>query len=444
MLCTAITVADNMENYDFKRETASLVFKERELVCKNGHLNKDSAKFCGTCGILLEEIEFPVEEPIQPGDKKPWIWVLSAAAVVIALVVLFLVGSPARKVVKAIDAIGTVTMSSLESIEAAEAMYNELEANVQEKITNKEVLDRARQEYNRQKKLITEAIRSVNGIGIVTINSEQRIADAQSKLEEATEFDTDGKLDQSKEKLQQAKSRFAEIQKNQKDALEKLVEAQKLLEAGDFNAAYTISDTCLEIVEEKTLKQAFSNIIVKAIIERARDLFENGNAYDAVKCLGEYSDYRKNCDSDICNEAAELNAYFTAELKKNTPQNGEILERTSKPGRNTFTVTAGKYDTCFKLEREDDPEDYVLVYIRAGKKVTINALNGNYISKYTAGPNWYGKEMMFGPEATFYRDPEVLDVVGYTDSDAIHWQTWTITLSDTSEWGYQNMDPESF
>ena len=54
------------------------------MVCKNGHLNDDGAKFCGTCGIPLEQ-----SEPLKPPKslKKRWpVVVCTVVAVGICMV----------------------------------------------------------------------------------------------------------------------------------------------------------------------------------------------------------------------------------------------------------------------------------------------------------------------------------------------------------------------
>ena len=153
------------------------------MKCECGYQNSEGALVCARCGR-------PLAEPKKSGRKVLGILAVGAALVIAVLAFLLLRSAPEEQVIKAIDAIGTVSMSSGEAIEKAEEKYAKLDLEAQLRVSNKRTLDQARKEFDRQKGLIDDAIEAVDAIGQVTLDSEADIADARSAYDQAEPLDT--------------------------------------------------------------------------------------------------------------------------------------------------------------------------------------------------------------------------------------------------------------
>lgn len=310
------------------------------------------------------------------------------------------------------------------------------------------VLDKARAEYDRQKQLIETAAEAIDAIGTVTLESTADISAARKAFHAAEPYDIDGTLIEREAVLEQAEAKIKQLQEEQKqiqkEASESVEKVVSLIVSGENEKAKTLFTSIVVKLAEPDAKTDFGNSVVKALYAAAQVQYDNEKYWNAVNALRQSAVFESYCDSKLLEKAESLEASFVAEISKNTPKNGEILGRTYGAGRNTFTVKAGNYDVCFKLELVDNPEKFIIFYVKANQSTKINILNGEYIAKYTAGPIWYGEDMMFGPDATYYQEPEILETAGYTSSDAIHWHNWTYTIYPEERWGDQNMNPADF
>lgn len=91
----------------------------------------------------------------------------------------------AGEIEAAIDTIGEVTLESGEAIEAAAALYDGSDDTVKALVTNADVLDAARTKYDGL--LVQKTIDAINAIGEVTLDSGQAIEDAELALEGMSE-----------------------------------------------------------------------------------------------------------------------------------------------------------------------------------------------------------------------------------------------------------------
>ena len=337
-------------------------------------------------------------------------------------------------------------MHSSEAIDSAVEAYDALDEKEKANVTNKDVLDKAVKEYNRQHDLIQDAQDAISAIGTVEMKSGQAISKARKAFEKAVEYDLDGWLDSYEQRLLQAEKEHEELKRSFVEQADQFGETlADMILKGNHSKAETMFKLNINYLSEEEDRRTVCNACIQALCDNVQDAFENKEYMTAMEGLYHHTIFDKYCDEDMKTQVEKLQDSMEKELNRNTPKNGEILDRTSKPGRNTLTVKAGAYDVCVKLELENDPSNYVMFYIKAGKSAKVNILNGRYIAKITEGPVWYGQEQMFGPNATYYRDPEVMETAGYTSSDAIHWSAWTYTINTKAgEWGYQNIDPSDF
>ena len=456
----------------------------------------------------------------------------------LALMLSLCACAPEKDVIQAIDAIGEVTVESGDAIAHAEALFEELDEEAQEKVTNWDVLLDARSEYDRQVKLIEDAADLVDSIGEVTLEKGDAIAAARAAYDKAEEYDLLNTLKKHKQTLEDAEEQYAQeleetsavleslrsdLSSGNYDAIpgkaapyvEKLPEGQWRTDFADVAAeaiceqamghyvagdvgyamdtvakgtdfvsycsadkAETLQNLTEEIVDVYTMveklstlvsdekygqveslvtpyldiypsgkgKQQLADIMVQCMVLEATSQYGSGNNKAAMDILNRCVKYKGVCSTDMLNTVETERTTIIDALSKKTPKNGAIIERTYNAGRNTFTVTAGDYDTLVKLQLIDEPDKYVLVYVKANQKVKVNLQNGTYRIMYTCGPVWYGNEDMFGDDATFVKLSSTMSLRGYTSGRYIYYHSVTCTLKDGygSKWGYQNMAPSTF
>lgn len=367
-----------------------------------------------------------------------------SALLLTCLMLLALTGCGGKnKVIRAIDAIGTVTMDSLEKIEKAEALYARLEEAEQAEITNKEELDAARAEYQRQSALIQAAADAIDAIGTVTIERTPAIADAREAYDAASVYDTGALLAEKAEVLQLAEDALRQLISDAEPLLEKI---GQLKAEGANLAIEELAAPYALYLPEGELRTQLSDAVMEALCAEAKLQLEAGSNVAAMELMERTGRYGSGCSEEaLARRDAQLTAFREA-LSRNTPSNGTILERTYNAGRNIFTVTVGSTDTCVKLELVSDPEKYVMFFVRANETVKVNLLNGTYRIKYTTGEQWYGEAEMFGPNATCLMLDETVEVAGYTTTTHVYWHTVSCTLHSgyDAELGAQNMDPADF
>lgn len=413
------------------------------MKCECGYQNSEGALVCARCGR-------PLAEPKKSGRKVLGILAVGATLVIAVLAFLLLRSAPEEQVIKAIDAIGTVSMSSGQAIEKAEEKYAKLDLEAQLRVSNKRTLDQARKEFDRQKGLIDDAIEAVDAIGQVTLDSETDIADARSAYDQAEPLDTLGSLKDAKDTLEAAEAEFDRLMNDQENILKKgmseIDSAVSLILSGNDEQAHTNLLYYLSKLTGTARRQKFATAVVDAFYEKAQSQHSVGNDWMAMHLLDQREYYEDDCGSSSLSNAETLEDQIATSLSSQRPKNGAILDRTYGAGRNTIKITAGEYDTCVKLELVDNPEKYAIFYIRGNETAKFNILNGEYRIKYTVGPVWYGEDMLFGPDATYILLDQTIDPSGYSNSYATYWHefTWTVSAGYGAAWGYQNMDPDAF
>lgn len=350
---------------------------------------------------------------------------------------------PEDEVIKAIDAIGTVTMDSLELIEYAEDLYAQLETADKVNVTNKTDLSKARAEYNRQKKLIEAASDAIDAIGTITMSSDAAVTAAREAYDAAAEYDINGTLNAKEKHLLSAENELKQLKEEVSNLSTTLI---ALYDAGKYDEVVSTAAPYIQDLPDGELKTFLASYAVEALCAKSQDQFEDGNCMGAMQTLARCADYEDHCDPEIMELAEDIEGDYIKAMSKNAPANGTILSRTYAAGRNTFTVTAGSSDTCVKLELIDDPSKQITFFVKAYSTFKVNLLNGTYRIKYTTGPIWYDNENMFGPDATFIQLNETMELAGYSSGNRIYWHTVTCTLRTGygDNMGAQNMDPDDF
>lgn len=355
--------------------------------------------------------------------------------------------TPEKKVEEAINSIGTVNLGSLEILEYAESLYNALEVPQKTKVTNKNTLDRARSEYNRQDAVVTEAEKAVAAIGEVTLSSEEVIEKAREAFEAAIEYDVIGRLNAAQKTLEAAEEKFVKLQNETEELLNN---AQKLYDSGKYLDAENLIAGVIDEYRTLGIAEEYGTLAVDALCTYSQKSYNNGQYMNAMESLMKATDYQDCCEANVYGRIAKQINDYSIGMNKFRPENEEVIDRTQNPGRNTLKVTVGDYDTLIKLELLDNPNKYIKVFVEANETALIYMLNGEYRVKYTCGPLWIDEKNMFGDFATFYELPETLTMAGYTVTEkkitTRAWGSYTKTLKEGygNDFGLQNIDPAAF
>lgn len=366
----------------------------------------------------------------------------------LSLVILMLVLSACSKednVIKAIDQIGPVTLSSSEAIQNAKKLYEELEESERANVTNYDILEAAEEEYKRQAGLISDAIKAVNNIGTVTAYSGDAISAAYDALMTAADYDVDGGLNDIVEVFQEACSEYERIAAEAVANVEAtMAKADELVAAEKYGEAGKVFAELAELIPDEEAQMQCGILAANALMLEARNQLQNGDQPAALEAINLAEKYVT--EPEFIEKIAIYRNMFEQMETAEVPENGKFLEHSIKAGRNTMEVSSPSGNACIKIESVEDPTVFDLVYIAEGQKVKFNIVNGEYTLKFTTGPIWYGEEYLFGPDATFYLFDETVKTAGYTSGDYVHWNevTLELTVGFGEDTGYQNMDPSEF
>ena len=366
----------------------------------------------------------------------------------ICILLLTLTGcQPEKKVVEAINGIGTVSLGSLEMIEYAEALYNALDIADKVKVTNKNTLDRARKEYNRQDAIVADAIAQVDNIGEVTLSSAKTVKEAREAFDAAIEYDVVGRLTASEKTLKTAEEKLATLEKAAEDLL---ANAQELCEKGKHLEAEQMIANDIDAFRELGIAEPYGTLAVKILCQYSQNEYNNGRYMNAMDALMDAMDYQDCCEPSTYTMISKQISNYATGMNKFRPKNETVIDRTQPAGRNTVKVRAGNYDTVVKLELLDNPTKYITVFVEANKTALIYMQNGDYRFKYTCGPLWIDEYNLFGNFSTFVELPETITMAGFTVTEnkvtTQRWGSYTVTLAEGygNNYPYQNIDPNMF
>lgn len=320
--------------------------------------------------------------------------------------------SKTAEVEEAIDAIGTVTLDDTAAIEYAESLYNALSASEQGKVENAATLIAARKEYDRLAAAVQYCIESIEAIGEVTLESGERIATARTAYEALRADDTADYASQAYPVLDAAEAQYDELcaQVLYLQARAVYAEALELKLDAKYEEAWALLDDVVTTYPE-TPTAAIARVDAADCLMIIADKFykaENFAAtYNAVTYCEEV--YGTN------EQHKKLSENLFLRLEQIRPANGRIFRSRNDSGLVRFKVVAKDKDFCLKLQRTNNPENYLMFYVRAGEEFTVHVDEGEYILKYTYGDYWFGEEEMFGVTGNYMQIQGVADAdVEYT------------------------------
>lgn len=399
---------------------------------------------------LLKEVILKVSTNVfvsQTGEGIPMKRKILVILQICVLLLTLTACQPEKKAVEAINAIGNVTLGSLEIIEYAESLYNALDVPDRVKVTNKNTLDRARTEYNRQDAVVKEAEQLVSAIGEVTLTSGKTIEKAREAFDAAIEYDVVGRLTGAEKTLKTAEEKFAALQQETEELLTK---AEELCSKGKYREAEQLIADVIDEYRELEIAEPYGTLAVEALCEYSQKEYNSNNFANAMDAIMKAMDYEDCCEPSTYARISKQISNYANGMNKFKPDHEEVIDRTYNPGRNRLHVTAGNYDTLVKVELLDNPNKYIKVFVEANKTATIYMQNGEYRVKYTCGPLWIDEYNMFGDFASFIEFPETITMAGFTVTEnKVTTQRWnvykaTLTTGYEKDFGYQNFDPEMF
>lgn len=321
----------------------------------------------------------------------------------------------------AIEQIGTVTMSSGKAIEQAEALYDALSRDARNLVRNYKTLTAARKEYTRLETAIQDASDAIDAIGTVTLESEADIKAARSAYEALKKDNLQNYLSHKVTILNAAEAEYERLY--YQDAYDT---GMAHFDGKEYQDAISCFDNVIANCSNSTLVQNARDAKANAQMELARQSYNKKDYYTATLTLREVdAQYRTQEDYQ------KLNDQVIAALKKNRAGNGSVVGGKVPWGYCYFKVTAGDQDVCFKFQDVSNPDNYKLVYVRAGQSTKVNVQDGTYSIKWATGEYWFGKDHMFGPD-TVYKNKGNVVFTTTKDGRYIYYRYLNVDLSDSS------------
>ena len=313
--------------------------------------------------------------------------------VALALCGLLLTGC-SLEAATAIDSIGTVTLSSGPAIAAAEESYAATPKLMLYFVDNYPALQAARTRYEELVSVEKQMLAQLDAVETVDASSGDTLAALRSTYaENAQKY--------APEKFVSCRDRLEQLEKSYRMCLleEKLTAAETLYAEERYAEAVALLEEIMSSEDAQALQQRCSELLEKSKKALAQQQRTQANALvkkdplGAIRMLEDIdSTYRHEGDYQKIYDAA------LAQLKKNRPASGKVLEKTVDGGNNIFKISAkGSEDFCVKLELTEDSTRYILFYLRAGQSARIKVPNGTYQIKYCTGDYWCNTADYFYP-----------------------------------------------
>lgn len=387
------------------------------------------------------------------------------------------------EVEEAITAIGTVTPDSLDEIEAAQALLNELTEKQLAKVENLDVLTAARTEYERQTGLIEDAKATISAIGTVTPDSGAAIQKAREAYDVLAQEQLTDYVSGEYPTLTDAESVYEDMTQllaYVRSTVEKI--GTVTLESSDAinNAHYAVTDAInagLGDYIEEDVSTLLGKQLEYAALEEAHfydsaiTCFKSGEYFEGNEFVEKLKLYYGNSPraNEVCAAAVDImvghanqyirdgalekasntlttcslyfeeycsanDAYTTAsssleqKLEKLRPANGKVIHNGVGSGYSKLHVSASANDALIKLESTTNPDKYMLFFVRANETATMSVKEGEYIIKYTTGLTWYGTEEMFGSTASFTQADDIFKFTVTYSGNYVYYSNISITL----------------
>lgn len=331
-------------------------------------------------------------------------------ALIVMLVLALILTLPGcgkvSEVEEAIDAIGTVTLDDAAAIEYAEGLYYNLSASEQGKVANSATLLAARKEFDRLVAAVEYCISCIEAIGEVTLDSGEVIRTARDAYEALRVDDIADYASDYYPVLKLAEDTYDELQAQVLYVQAMLVydEAINLKLDAKYEEAWKLLDAIVLYYPETPTAARARVDAADCLMILADKYYKAENFHATYKALVHCEQYYgtneayKTIHENLFNRLAQIR-----------PTNGRIFRSRSDNGLVRFRVVAEGKDVCLKLTETNNPESYLLFYVRAGEEFTVHMSEGEYFLEYTYGDYWFGEEDMFGCTGTFMQIQGVAD-----------------------------------
>lgn len=399
----------------------------------------EAEEISATVNVAREDVSEIWEAPAKKkksGSKAP---IAIVAAVVIAVVagMMAMNKKAIEKVQEAISAIGTVTLESVDEIETAEGLYEELSEGNREKVENRDTLFAARKEYDRQAKAVADVEAAIDAISTpVSLKSGDAVKKAR-KLYDALEKD-----------LQDDVSNYSDL-KTREAAYTKLYNEEQAgllytAAVGYFEAKdYTEAEKCIKELLEKyagtSVDSDARTMGANCVAVLAQQALNENRLEDAKKLLDQAESAYKSTE-----ETAALRDKLAVRLDSVRPANGKMFRITTAQGYCNMVITAEGSDICIKLISKEDTSKYALYYIREGQTFTMYLKEGQYIMHYAYGEHWYGEEAMFGEDGTYKNMNQNFELNVYYSGNWVNYEYYEFTLDVHDRSGDANITRDQF
>lgn len=390
-------------------------------------------------------------------------------------------GKAVQKTEERINAIGSVSLESEDSIRSARSEYDTLKDKDKEKVENYAVLEYAEKELAALK--VETMIRE---IGAVTLESETAIAEAREAFnllpfevqsivqntdeleqaeviytdlvmqEQAKELDTRimdiGSVTLEKaEEIESLKADYdamsekgREYVKNA-DILAKAVkdlaalrdetavqEVQKLTGAGSYQEAIDYAEAYMEEKPFDEISDRMLKACVRAYVLLSQSQEREHHCEAAERTLNLCIEHYAGCDAVM--EAERAQESLQKKLEMLVPRNGAVLKSYAKGGHGELTVKNGGKAALIKLASLTDPEkNYITMYVAANESATVHIKDGRYSVKYATGDKWYGEEELFGSGTVYTKADTTATFETTYSGNYVYYNTITYTLYEVSD-----------
>lgn len=96
------------------------------------------------------------------------------------------------------------------------------------------------------------------------------------------------------------------------------------------------------------------------------------------------------------------------------PATGQIFIGEEIHWGSTLTVKCSGDQACYVKLKDEDYEDVLSFFVRAGETAEVCVPGGYYYVYFAHGVDWYGPEHLFGSETTYSMDDELTNYYGYS------------------------------
>lgn len=321
----------------------------------------------------------------------------------------------------AIDAIGTVTLERQDAIVHAEQLYDALSRDAKNLVDNYKTLTAARKEYDRLDTAVKTAEKSIDAIGTVTLSSGPKIEEARKDYDALKKDNLEKYLADKSSTLINAEKQYRELvsQDHYDTGMEHFNSKRYEDAIPCFDTVITdYSDTAL--LESARKAKADSQIALAEQSYSKRDYQATLKALNAVEAeYQQQENYQKLQEKTI------------SAITKARPKNGATIAGNAKWGYCYFNITAKNQDVCFKFVNISDSTKYKLVFVRAGETAKVNLENGIYSIKYTTGTYWFGKDQLFGDDGKYF-SKGTADCSTSRSGNWIYYRAFTLDMNSSS------------